>query len=111
MFPALGGALTLRTLNQARDLTFVTMNCFDSHDHRGHGPNVSPRRTGVPGQVRRAGLGQVSSGIKQRSSDERSGGQPLQRKATCTRVRSIREYLEIWENQCEARVVDVAVWP
>jgi hypothetical protein len=29
----------LRTLNQARDLTFVTMNCLDnSHDHRGHGP-------------------------------------------------------------------------
>ena len=35
----LQGALTLRTLNQARDLTFVTMNCVDnSHDHRGHGP-------------------------------------------------------------------------
>jgi hypothetical protein len=32
--------LKLRTLNQARDLTFVTMNCLDnSHDHRGHGPN------------------------------------------------------------------------
>jgi hypothetical protein len=31
--------LNLRTLNQARDLTFVTMNCLDnSHDHRGHGP-------------------------------------------------------------------------
>lgn len=31
--------LKLRTLNQARDLTFVTMNCVDnSHDHRGHGP-------------------------------------------------------------------------
>jgi hypothetical protein len=25
---ALRGALTLRTLNQARDLTFVTMNCL-----------------------------------------------------------------------------------
>jgi hypothetical protein len=32
--------LNLRTLNQARDLTFVTMNCLDnSHDHRGHGPD------------------------------------------------------------------------
>jgi hypothetical protein len=32
-------ALKLRSLNQARDLTFVTMNCLDnSHDHRGHGP-------------------------------------------------------------------------
>ena len=31
--------LNLRTLDQARDLTFVTMNCLDnSHDHRGHGP-------------------------------------------------------------------------
>ena len=31
--------LRLRTLNQARDLTFVTMTCLDnSHDHRGHGP-------------------------------------------------------------------------
>lgn len=29
----------MRTLDQARDLTLVTMNCFDnSHDHRGHGP-------------------------------------------------------------------------
>ena len=30
--------LPLRTLDQARDLTLVTMTCFDSHDHRGHEP-------------------------------------------------------------------------
>jgi hypothetical protein len=29
----------MRRLDQARDLTFVIMNCLDnSHDHRGHGP-------------------------------------------------------------------------
>ena len=38
--------LNLRTLDQARDLTFVTMNCLDnSHDHRGHGPLTSGQDT------------------------------------------------------------------
>ena len=32
----------MRRLDQARDLTFVIMNCLDnSHDHRGHGPLTS----------------------------------------------------------------------
>jgi hypothetical protein len=38
--------LNMRTLNQARDLTLVTMNCLDnSHDHRGHGPLTSSQDT------------------------------------------------------------------
>jgi hypothetical protein len=41
----LQGSMNLRRLDQARDLTFVTMNCFDnSHDHRGHGPLTSTTR-------------------------------------------------------------------
>ena len=38
--------LNMRRLNQARDLTLVTMNCLDnSHDHRGHGPLTSGQDT------------------------------------------------------------------
>ncbi len=56
--------LNLRTLNQARDLTFVTMNCLDnSHDHRGHGPyrvTTQGTRARSSSKSRMTGLWQVS---------------------------------------------------
>jgi hypothetical protein len=47
--------LNLRTLRQARDLSFVTMNCLTTAMITEiAGPSRQVRKPGVPGQVRRA---------------------------------------------------------